>query len=98
MNIKRQTKIIRIISDYDEVNRSYVADLVDGLLRAGFYKEAVGQEFNLASGKETKIIDLANMINGLAGNKAGIKFISIRVFSLKKLKKKKYRGIEKHVC
>lgn len=29
MDTKRQTKIIRIISDYDEVNRSYIAGLVE---------------------------------------------------------------------
>jgi len=29
METKRQTKIIRIISDYDEVNRSYIAGLVE---------------------------------------------------------------------
>ena len=53
---------------------TYVGDLVDGLLRAGYQENIAGQEFNLASGKETKIIDLANMINKVVGNKAGIKF------------------------
>ena len=62
---------------------TYVEDLVDGLLKAGFYKKAVGEQFNLASGEETKIIDLANMINGLLGNKAGIKFVSRRKWDAK---------------
>ena len=62
---------------------TYVGDLVDGLLRAGFYKEAIGEEFNLASAEETKIIDLANMINELTGNKAGIKFVSRRKWDTK---------------
>jgi len=62
---------------------TYVDDLVDGLLRAGFYKEAIGEEFNLASAEETKIIDLANMINELTGNKAGIKFVSRRKWDTK---------------
>ena len=53
---------------------TFVDDLVDGLLRAGFYDEAVGREFNLASGAETRIIDLANMINEATENKAGIQF------------------------
>ncbi|MFH0813639.1 MAG: NAD-dependent epimerase/dehydratase family protein, partial [Pseudomonadota bacterium] len=57
---------------------TYVGDLVDGLLRAGSYNEAIEQEFNLASGKETRIIDLANMINEAVGNKAGIKFVQKR--------------------
>ena len=62
---------------------TYVGDLVDGLLRAGYYEKAVGQEFNLASGRETKIIDLANMINEITGNKAGIKFVSRRKWDTK---------------
>ncbi len=62
---------------------TYVGDLVDGLLRAAYDKAALGEEFNLASGKETRIIDLANMVNELTGNKAGIKFISRRKWDTK---------------
>ena len=62
---------------------AYVMDLVDGLLRAGYYEEAVGQEFNLASGKETKIIELANMINEAIGNNGGVKFVSRRKWDTK---------------
>lgn len=62
---------------------TYVEDLVDGLLKAGFHKEAIGEQFNLASEKETKIIDLANMINELTGNKAGVKFVSRRKWDTK---------------
>jgi len=53
---------------------TYVMDLVEGLLRAGYYKQAIGEEFNLASGREIRIIDLAHMINELTGNDAGILF------------------------
>ena len=49
---------------------TYVGDIVDGLLRAGYFEQAIGQEFNLASGVETKIIDLAHMINEIIDNKA----------------------------
>jgi nucleoside-diphosphate-sugar epimerase len=62
---------------------TYVDDLVDGLLRAGFYESAIGQEFNLASGKETRIIDLAKMINDAVGNKAGIGFAQKRKWDTK---------------
>ena len=58
-------------------------DLVNGLIRAGYYETAIGQEFNLASGKETRIIDLANMINEATGNQAGIKFIQRRKWDTK---------------
>jgi len=53
---------------------TFVGDIVDGLLRAGYLESAVGQEFNLASGEETRIIDLATMINTAVGNQAGVTF------------------------
>ena len=56
---------------------TFVEDIVDGVLRAGAVPKAVGEAFNLASGKETKIIDLAKTINELTGNK-GIKFVEKR--------------------
>ena len=44
----------------------------------GIVKEAVGEAINLASETETRIIDLANMINEITGNKAGVVFKSRR--------------------
>ncbi len=75
---------------------TFVDDLVDGLLRAGIAKEAVGQAINLGSGVETKTKDLAKKVNEVTGNKAGIKQVPIRdwdkqdgrrVASIKKAKK-----------
>ena len=62
---------------------TYVTDLINGLLGAGHYESAIGQEFNLASGKETRIIDLANMVNEAVGNKAGINFVQKRKWDTK---------------
>jgi len=62
---------------------TYVGDIVDGLLRAGCLEAAVGQEFNLASGQETRIIDLAQMINAQVGNKAGILYTERRKWDTK---------------
>jgi nucleoside-diphosphate-sugar epimerase len=62
---------------------TYVGDIVDGLLRAGFYEQAVGKEMNLASGKEIKIINLAEMVNELTGNKAGIVYSKRRKWDTK---------------
>ena len=62
---------------------TYVGDIVDGLLRAGVMESAIGQEFNLASGVETRIIDLANMINEATGNKAEIRFVQRRRWDTK---------------
>ncbi len=62
---------------------TYVGDIVDGMLRAGYLEEAVGEEFNLASGEETKVIDLANMVNEAVGNKAGVRFLQRRKWDTK---------------
>jgi nucleoside-diphosphate-sugar epimerase len=53
---------------------TFVEDIVDGTLRMGVVEEAVGEAINLASETETRVIDLANWINEITGNKAGIVF------------------------
>jgi len=60
-----------------------MGDIVDGLLRAGAFESAVGQEFNLASGVETRIIDLAEWVNELTGNEAGVKYTARRKWDTK---------------
>ncbi len=62
---------------------TYVGDLVDGLLRAGYDEKAVGREFNLASGVETRIVDLANWVNEAVGNRAGVRVVSRRQWDTK---------------
>jgi len=62
---------------------TYVGDIVDGLLRVGIFESAVGQEFNLASGKEIRIIDLAHRVNEAAGNTAGIHYVQRRKWDTK---------------
>jgi len=51
---------------------TYVMDIVDALLRAGYFQEAIGQEMNIASGMETNILEMAELINQLTGNPSGI--------------------------
>ena len=53
---------------------TFVEDIVDGTLRMGVIEEAVGEAINLASEKETRIIDLANWINEMTENRAGVVF------------------------
>jgi nucleoside-diphosphate-sugar epimerase len=62
---------------------TYVGDIVDGLLRAGMFESAIGEEFNLASGKETRIIDLAKMINDATDNPGGIRYTERRKWDTK---------------
>lgn len=57
---------------------TYIDDLIDGLLRAGYFDAAIGAEFNLAGGRETKIADLASMVNDATGNTSGIRFVKRR--------------------
>lgn len=74
---------------------TFVEDIVDGLLRGGIAPEAVGEAINLGSGKETKSIDLANLINKVVGNQSGITHVgkrdwdksTRRVASIEKAKK-----------
>jgi nucleoside-diphosphate-sugar epimerase len=62
---------------------TYVDDIVDALLRAGYFENAIGQEMNIASGVETRILDMATRINELVGNKAGIVTAPRRVWDTK---------------
>lgn len=63
---------------------TYVLDIVDALLRAGYEERAIGQEMNIASGQEVKILDLAERINELTGNSAGIVRAERRVWDTKR--------------
>jgi UDP-glucose 4-epimerase len=53
---------------------AFVADIVDGTLRMGAVPQAIGEAINLATETETKVIDLASMINKMVGNRAGVVF------------------------
>lgn len=63
---------------------TYVQDIVDALLRSGYFNEAVGEEFNVASGEEVNILKMAEMINSRTGNTAGILRAERRVWDTKK--------------
>jgi len=76
---------IPFTGDGDETRDfTYVMDIVDALLRAGYYEQAIGQEMNIASGRETNILQMAERINELIGNKAGIHKAPKRVWDTKK--------------
>ena len=57
---------------------TFVENIVDGTLLLGVVPEAVGDAFNIASETETKIIDVANIVNELTGNPSGVEFIARR--------------------
>lgn len=62
---------------------TYVGDIINGLLAMGIRDEAVGEAFNLGSAKEHRVIDMANMVNRLAGNGAGIVYAERRNWDVK---------------
>jgi len=57
---------------------TYVDDIVDGTLSLGVCPEAVGDAFNLASEKETKVIDIARLVNEITYNKGGVEYVARR--------------------
>jgi len=57
---------------------TFVENIVDGTLLLGVVPEAVGDAFNIASETETKIIDVANIVNELTGNPSGVEFTARR--------------------
>jgi len=62
---------------------TYVLDLVQGLVKAGFNPKAVGENFNLAAGREIRISDMAEMVNQVTGNKTPINFMPRRKWDTK---------------
>ena len=53
---------------------TYVTDIAEGMLLALITPEAKGEVFNLGNGKETSVIELANAVNEITGNPAGVEF------------------------
>jgi UDP-glucose 4-epimerase len=53
---------------------TFVEDIVQGLLLMGIKDEAVGEAINLGSGTDHEVREMAEIINELTGNSAGIEF------------------------
>ncbi len=56
----------------------FIDDTVEGILRAGASAEAVGSSINIATGTETFIYDLAELINKKTANPSGIRILPQR--------------------
>ena len=80
-----QNKSLPITGSGEETRDfTYVLDLVQGLIKAAYYKEAVGKAFNLASGTETSISLLAEMVNTSTQNSESITNLPNRKWDTKK--------------
>ena len=62
---------------------TYVMDIVDALLQTGWSEKAIGEEMNIASAREIEIVQLAETINQLTGNKAGLLYTDRRKWDTK---------------
>jgi nucleoside-diphosphate-sugar epimerase len=62
---------------------TYVTDIVDALLSAGIVEQAIGAEMNIASAREIEIVQMAEMVNELTGNKAGLLYTDRRKWDTK---------------
>jgi UDP-glucose 4-epimerase len=71
-----QTRLDRPITVFDNGQQTrcftYIDDTVRGTILAGTMPEAVGQVFNIGSNRETKILDLAQMIRDLVDSDSEI--------------------------
>lgn len=63
---------------------TYVEDIINGLLSMGVVEEAIGEAINLGSAVETKVVDMAEMVNSLTENPKGIKYTKPRDWDVKK--------------
>lgn len=62
---------------------TFVGDIVNGLLSMGIEESAIGEAINLGSGKDHKVIDMANTVNSLTGNPEGINYVARRNWDAK---------------
>jgi len=62
---------------------TYVLDLVQGLIKAGYYEKAISENFNLAAGREISIKDMAQLVIETTGNKSGLIFKERRKWDTK---------------
>lgn len=56
---------------------TFVEDIIDGILLA-LSSEFSGEVFNLGTGRQTAIEDLAKLVNSITGNEAGIEYLPKR--------------------
>lgn len=75
----KQGQALPITGDGSETRDwTYVGDVVDGLLRMAVIEEAIGDAFNLATGSDNEVIEMAQLINERVGNDGGVEYFERR--------------------
>jgi nucleoside-diphosphate-sugar epimerase len=75
-----QAAIFRILPEIIKMSpviqecEGQVTHIINGLIDMGVNEKAIGQAFNLGSGKEQRVIDMAKNVNRLTGNESGIQY------------------------
>jgi UDP-glucose 4-epimerase len=59
---------------------TFVQDMVVATIAAAEVPAAAGEEINIGTGVETPILELAERVNAIVGNRAGIKFVQARTW------------------
>lgn len=62
---------------------TYVGDIVNGLVAMGIEEEAIGEAFNLGSGTDHLVIEMATIVNELTNNEAAVTFKERRDWDVK---------------
>jgi len=75
LNLALNGKPLPILGTGNETRDfTYVTDIAEGILLSTITPEAKGEIFNLGNGKETSVLELANAINEITCNSAGVEF------------------------
>ena len=91
-----EEKPLPITGTGDEVRSFvYVDDITEGTLLSSLTSSTVGECFNLSSHNEIKIHDLAEKINAITGNKAGIIYTSPRPWDSIKIRRASFSKANK---
>jgi nucleoside-diphosphate-sugar epimerase len=61
----------------------FVSDIVEGILRAGFFNDAIGTSINIATGHETLIYEIADLVNLKTANPSGTRILKGRKWDLR---------------
>ena len=62
---------------------TYVDDIINGLLVMGVVDEAIGESFNLGSGVDHSVLEMASIVNEVTGNQAGVEYHERRSWDVK---------------
>jgi len=62
---------------------TYVGDIVNGMVAMGVEENAIGEAFNLGSGTDHQVIEMATIVNKLTNNEAGVTFKERRDWDVK---------------